>query len=175
MHNQLSRFFMGICSENDHVSLIWRKNSQTSDLEGHSSDTCTGPSEELEVLINMAFKSLKKNMGKHYHHDSDVRDVIYSIQQEINIWFLKSAMFFGSTGIWTKGSMLWKQVFYSLNHTSCSGYFGDRVLLFPAVTGMTGVYHHTQLFLLRWDLTNFFFFLAWVGLELWSSCPQPLK
>jgi hypothetical protein len=67
--------------------------------------------------------------------------------------------------------MLTRQVLYHLSHAASpfsSGDFGDRVLLFswgslsymtllfifPDVTGMTGMYHCAQLFLLRWGRSH---------------------
>jgi hypothetical protein len=106
------------------------------------------------------------------------------------------SLLFCSTGIWTWGFALTRQVLCCLSHRFrpfCSGDFGDRVFLFAqaslncgfpyfmllANTGMTGAHHHAQP-PLRWCLTNFFTraglepcssqvqLLKWLGLHLWA-------
>jgi hypothetical protein len=92
------------------------------------------------------------------------------------------SLVFFCTWVWTQGFMLATQMLYHLSHSShpfCSDYLGDRVSLlprlalillfiFPTIAVMTGIYQHTQLFLLRWGLRKLFFPTRAV-LELWSS------
>jgi hypothetical protein len=50
------------------------------------------------------------------------------------------------SGIWTQGFMLARQVLYFLNYTSihfCSGYFGDRVLLFAWTAILFYIFQHS--------------------------------
>jgi hypothetical protein len=101
----------------------------------------------------------------------------YNSGLKVGFFFLFN-FFGGGSGVWTQGFPFATQMLYLLRQASlfCYGYFGDRVLLFcpgqpgqrpscfmpSLITGMTGVYHHTQIFFC-WDgvLQNFLPELSW--------------
>jgi hypothetical protein len=113
---------------------------------------------------------------------------VISFFSSSSIWSILSwKNFFGGTGIWTQFFAPTRQSLYCLSYASspfCSGYFGDRLLLFypgqpgqqsyfklPIVTGITGVHHHTQFFSPSgWESGKLF---AKADLEPWSSWSQP--
>jgi hypothetical protein len=66
--------------------------------------------------------------------------------------------------------LLW--LFWRLGLTFCPGWPGPQSFYFRfcCIAGMTGVFHHIQIFPLRWGLSNFY---VWAGLELWSCNSQP--